>query len=114
VRSPFFFFLFMSLIGCGSNATQSTAKSPTDDSSDPSSTYGPQLPDCSDGSCFACGDTVCFPGYHCEAIGNTSGCAWSASCANDATCECLAPELAKDPRCQCEKRDGHAFVICAE
>lgn len=104
------------LTACGGpGSTRPASKSPSDESEEsPTTRQGPQLPNCDDGSCFHCGDTVCLPGYYCETNGEISGCAWNATCAKDATCGCLQGELRNDPRCTCEERGGNAFVSCED
>jgi hypothetical protein len=106
----------VALVSCGGPAStgpsaRSAGEDPADTtaSTDPS---GPRLPNCEDGSCFACGDTVCLKGYYCETLGNVSGCAWNAPCANKASCNCLTSQPSHDSSCSCEERDGHAFVSC--
>ncbi len=71
---------------------------------------GPERGPCSDGACFECGDTVCFPGFYCDEGGaNGPGCSWLPACASTSSCSCLANQLTD---CACEERDGHAFVRC--
>ena len=106
----------VALVSCGGPASSGpNARSAGDDPADTSASTdpsGPRLPSCEDGSCFACGDTVCLKGYYCERLGNVSGCAWNAPCANKASCSCLTSQPSHDSSCSCEERDGNAFVSC--
>ncbi|HQB46945.1 MAG TPA: hypothetical protein PLV85_25235, partial [Polyangiaceae bacterium] len=108
------FLALLLTIGCAGSASSTAGSHATpagvsDSSSDSHRSSGPSLPSCEDGSCFACGDTVCLRGYYCEKIGATSGCAWNGPCAKRANCACLASVAGADSSCSCEERDGHAF-----
>jgi hypothetical protein len=114
VRKPLLLVL-VALVSCGPASSSPTARSAGDapaDTSASTDSSGPRLPSCEDGSCFACGDTVCLKGYYCERLGNVSGCAWNAPCANKASCSCLTSQPSHDSSCSCEERDGNAFVSC--
>ena len=65
---------------------------------------------CDDGSCFSCGDAVCFSGYYCAANLAGHGCEWLPSCAERATCSCLRALLGDE--CACEERASGTFVTC--
>lgn len=117
VRAPLLCAVLLLAVGCAAGAAGPGAKSadgsdPVPGESEGTASSGPQLPSCDDGSCFPCGDTICLPGYYCESTGENTGCAWSGKCAEKASCACLASQLANDPACRCEERDGHAFVTC--
>jgi hypothetical protein len=65
---------------------------------------------CEDGSCFVCGDAVCFSGYYCAATIAGHGCEWLPTCAERATCACLHAALGE--QCTCDERAGGIFVTC--
>ena len=105
----------LGVIGCGgSNATVAKPAVPaknkpaTDDEVTNSEAPGP---DCSDGSCFACGPGICIPGFFCDESSSQPNCQWLAKCGRAATCDCLNETLGKG--CKCSERSGGIYVKCS-
>ena len=101
-----------STLACGGGSSSSGgAESPSSTSSDSSDWSGdtgpaePTGPDCSDGTCFACGDGICPKGAYCDqdAQGGPA-CAWLAECAGEPSCGCTTGVLGAS--CSCEAGDG--------
>ncbi|HEY6561186.1 MAG TPA: hypothetical protein VI072_28130 [Polyangiaceae bacterium] len=72
----------------------------------------PRLPSCEDGTCFACGDTICLTGFYCDT--NAPGgpaCSWLPACTARGMCSCLKRELGNT--CSCEEKSGGAHVTCS-
>lgn len=111
--------------GCGSSSA-SNAKSADDantegedssTSSDGSSNYdgesssGPSGPDCSDGTCFVCGEGLCPQGFYCDAgAGGGPACSWLPECADTATCGCIEKVLGSG--CSCDDSGDGPHVTC--
>jgi hypothetical protein len=68
--------------------------------------------ECDDGSCFKCGEAVCFSGFYCSVGRSGRGCAWVPTCAGKTTCSCLASALRDEPSCGCQEKDGGVYVTC--
>ncbi|HMJ55967.1 MAG TPA: hypothetical protein VK540_28045 [Polyangiaceae bacterium] len=67
---------------------------------------------CEDGSCFACGEAICFSGFFCSVGKSGHGCAWMPNCSGRPSCGCITPSLREDPSCSCQEKDGGIFVTC--
>ena len=99
--------------GCGGGSTR-TADSPNRESSGEGyegSEEGDSLPECEDGTCFACGEVYCPNGFYCDdnAPGG-AGCSWLPECAEAASCSCV--ESALGDGCACDEHDGGVHVQC--
>jgi hypothetical protein len=117
--------LLLSAAAC--SAAQSGARSPDDESAEGGSadyegddgdyregggeaeTAGP---DCSDGTCFVCGEGMCPKGFYGdEQAEGGPACSWLPDCAEDATCDCVKGALGSG--CSCEEYgDGGSHVTC--
>jgi hypothetical protein len=72
---------------------------------------GPTGPDCSDGTCFVCGDGMCPVGFYCdERASGGSACSWLPECADNASCACVTGVLGAS--CTCDERAGGPSVSC--
>jgi hypothetical protein len=72
----------------------------------------PRLPSCDDGTCFACGDTICLAGFYCDADApGGPACSWLPACTQQGLCGCLKRELGAS--CRCEEKSGGAHVTCS-
>jgi hypothetical protein len=106
---------------CGGTASQQDAHRPEEGSAN-SDGYGtsgegegateksseavqPSGPDCSDGTCFACGEGVCPSGAYCDqdAEGGAA-CAWLAECSQTPSCGCIKKILGS--ACRCGEESG--------
>lgn len=71
---------------------------------------GPKGQDCSDGTCFECGDGICPKGAYCDQ--NAEGgaaCAWLPECSGTAACDCITGVL---KGCACDDASGGPIVSC--
>ncbi len=68
-------------------------------------------PDCSDGTCFACGEGICPTGAHCDqdATGGPA-CAWLPECTGTSTCACVTSVVGSS--CSCDDSGGGPIVSC--
>ena len=95
--------LVIALLGLACGATPAKPTDTPASKGDPAPSTG--------GSCFDCGESVCLTGFYCETAGSAApACAWSAACAQKATCACLGPQI---KGCTCEDRGGAAHVRCS-
>lgn len=71
----------------------------------------PAGPDCSDGTCFSCGEGICPAGAYCEenAPGGAA-CAWLTECAGESGCDCFSQVLGES--CSCSASKGGPSVSC--
>ena len=103
----------VALPGCGGGSTRG-ADSPGESGSEEGYEgygAGDSLPECEDGTCFACGDTYCPNGFYCDdGAPGGPGCSWLPECADAVTCSCVKDALGED--CTCEERDGGIHVTC--
>jgi hypothetical protein len=67
-------------------------------------------PDCSDGTCFKCGQALCLTGFFCDASAAPETCQWLPRCGKGAGCTCIQQTLGA--RCTCYERDGGLYVKC--
>src|SRR5690606_21298991 len=69
-------------------------------------------PDCSDGTCFVCGDGMCPMGFYCdEQATGGAACSWLPECAETASCDCVQEVLGSS--CSCEvDASGGPHVSC--
>jgi len=112
------------LLGCGSSHAQQPAEQASAPSPDPAedaavseapldSTVSPAVAraDCSDGTCFPCGEGECPQGAYCDREGTAGpACAWLAECPGQPSCSCIQRVLGA--RCTCESANGPS-VTCA-
>ncbi len=71
----------------------------------------PAGPDCSDGTCFECGDGLCPVGFYCdERAPGGPACSWLPECAEKATCSCVLGVLGSS--CSCDDSDQGPRVSC--
>ena len=68
-------------------------------------------PDCSDGSCFKCGQALCLPGFYCDESAAVANCQWLSRCGKAAGCNCIEQTLGAG--CSCAERNGGMFVKCS-
>jgi len=70
----------------------------------------PRGPDCSDGTCFSCGEGICPKGAYCDqdAQGGAA-CAWLTECSGAPSCDCVTKVLGSG--CSCSE-DGGPSVSC--
>ena len=111
-------FIAIVLTACGgSGGNAQSANNVSDNSSDSShqdsssaSSEKPAGPDCSDGTCFTCGDGICPAGAYCDqdAEGGAA-CAWLPECPGEATCGCITGQLSE---CSCDDSTGGPVVSC--
>lgn len=108
------------LAACGGAAPTTVRKPPTEAA--PNRAKTPDAPpkeeegrggvQCDDGSCFACGEAICFSGFFCS-VGKTGhGCAWLPNCGSRPTCGCITPSLREEPTCTCQEKEGGIYVTC--
>lgn len=72
---------------------------------------GPQGPDCSDGTCFVCGDGMCPVGFFCdEQASGGPACSWLPECADTASCSCVLGVLGSS--CSCSDESGGPHLSC--
>ncbi|HMI85571.1 MAG TPA: hypothetical protein VK550_15850 [Polyangiaceae bacterium] len=110
----------LAMTACGGAAPATVRKAPTETAigkrkvSDPPSKEeeGRAGVQCEDGSCFACGEAICFSGFFCSVGKSGHGCAWLPTCGGRPSCGCLAPSLREDPSCSCQEKEGGIYVTC--
>jgi len=89
----------------GSSDTASAA------SDDESVEAGPTGPDCSDQTCFPCGEGMCPVGFYCDEKANKGpACSWLPECADAASCSCVTSVLGSS--CSCDDASGGPHVTC--
>src|SRR5690606_16148049 len=106
------------LTACGGSSKEAQSPSDTESrSSDGPSSFDseqdssiPDGPDCSDGTCFTCGEGICPVGAYCdnEAAGG-SACAWLPECSGAPSCSCITKVLSG---CTCDESAGGPQVSC--
>jgi hypothetical protein len=112
--------LALGLWGCGGGSTgeSKTAGDSSHSSSDDGGGWGdgdgdesgPSGPDCSDGTCFACGDGICPSGAYCDqGAEGGAACAWLPECSGTPSCGCITGVLSG---CTCEDSSGGPVVSC--
>jgi hypothetical protein len=111
------------LLGCGSSHAQQPAEQAApssaeavddtagaDAQAEPVAAPSATRADCSDGTCFPCGDGECPVGAYCDRDGPVGpACAWLSECPGKASCGCIQRVLGAS--CQCESADGPS-VTC--
>ncbi len=116
-------FLALGLSACGGSSSEANSpesgKSGSDSSSgdsgwsgDESGTEssGPTGPDCSDGTCFECGDGICPKGAYCDQDADGgAACAWLPECSGAPSCGCITGVLSS---CSCDDSSGAPLVSC--
>jgi hypothetical protein len=105
---------------CGGASTEGPASADDVDESGDSESFeagegpasaGPSGPDCSGGTCFSCGESMCLPGYYCDHdVAGGPACSWLPECVESASCDCVKKVLGKS--CDCEERNGGTYVSC--
>src|SRR5690606_1636167 len=71
----------------------------------------PRAPDCSDGTCFQCGDGICPQGAYCdEGAQGGAACAWLSECKASPSCACIKKALGG--ACSCNDAEGGPVVSC--
>ncbi len=105
----------VSTLACGGSAPapkgverESPPKAESSEYSDRESR--PSGPDCSDGTCFRCGEALCLPGFFCDESSAVANCQWLAKCGKAGGCGCIQQVLGTS--CTCTERDGGTFVKC--
>lgn len=96
--------------GDATNSETSSGDSGSTGDSEGVASEAPQGPDCSDGTCFECGDGICPKGAYCDQ--NAEGgaaCAWLPECSGSTACSCIIGVL-KD--CSCDEASGGPIVSC--
>lgn len=84
---------------------------PTTSSDDASGDPGPTGPDCSDQTCFRCGEGMCPVGFYCdETASGGPACSWLPECAETASCDCVTGVLGSS--CNCDEASGGPHVTC--
>jgi hypothetical protein len=72
---------------------------------------GPTGPDCSDQTCFPCGESMCPVGFYCDEKANGGpACGWLPECAETASCSCVTGVLGSS--CSCDDANGGPHVAC--
>ena len=72
---------------------------------------GPTGPDCSDQTCFPCGESMCPVGFYCdEKSSGGPACSWLPECAEAASCACVTAVLGSS--CSCDDASGGPQVTC--
>lgn len=115
--------LVIGACGGGSQApTQSADDTHTTSEADPSNEPGqasdatseeaaPTGPDCSDQTCFPCGEGLCPVGFYCdEQAARGPACSWLPECAEAASCACVQGVLGSG--CSCDDASGGPRVTC--
>lgn len=117
LRFPFAALLLTSLInGCGGTSSAVKQPEPEHSAGEPteeahSAAAEPSGPDCSDGSCFRCGEGLCLPGFYCDESTQEPTCQWAARCGKSPSCGCIQQLLGSG--CHCDVRGGGLFVKCS-
>jgi hypothetical protein len=114
VLRHFFVVALLSACGAGAQATNGASSADgtgTGDSDsqglgdgESGSEAGPKGPDCSDGTCFSCGDGFCPKGFYCDR--KSGGCSWLPECAQEASCACVSRVLSD---CSCTEDSGGVY-----
>ena len=101
---------------CGGSAPAPKAAEPplsgtlaTKNSSDDDNAFAG--PDCSDGTCFKCGEALCLSGFYCDESAAVANCQWLSKCDKAAGCSCIQQTLGAG--CTCSQRSGGMFVKCS-
>lgn len=101
---------------CGPSQAQGETETPSSRASDGSSsaltdslTTSEQAPplnvDCSDGTCFSCGEGICPQGSFCDQTAKGGpACAWLNECNQDPSCGCITKILGAS--CSCDDSNG--------
>ena len=108
------------VVACGGAAPATARKPPTATATSKARAPDPPPKDdeggggvqCDDGSCFSCGEAICFSGFFCSVGKSGHGCAWLPSCGGRPSCGCIAPSLREDPSCSCQEKEGGVYVTC--
>lgn len=113
--SPVLLVLVASSLGCGGSkpnqarpVTSESSRAEPEEESPSESTRGPS---CSDGTCFACGQGLCLPGFFCDESSAQPNCQWMAKCGRSAHCACVSELLGSS--CKCSERSGGIYVKCS-
>jgi hypothetical protein len=108
--------------GCGGSTHESAARDPrgaeplhsrsTAEEEEPvAGPRTPHLPSCEDGTCFACGETICMAGFYCdERAPGGAVCSWLPECTGKSACSCLEKQLGQG--CACQEQSGGPHVTC--
>ncbi len=67
--------------------------------------------DCSDATCFKCGQALCLQGFYCDESASVANCQWLAKCGKAGGCGCIQAALGAS--CTCTERNGGTFVKCS-
>lgn len=84
-------------------------ESPTFEEAADDETLAETGPDCSDGTCFVCGDGSCPLGAYCDE--GSGACAWLTECSGTPSCACLSRVLGDG--CSCSESGGGPHVRCS-
>lgn len=98
-------------VGCGGPArpAEGGGGGPEGEATERPVVVKPTALDCSDGTCFACGDGgICLVGQFCNEAQGT--CSQVHECAERASCACVEPIVGG--ACSCEEREGGVYVSC--
>ena len=100
---------------CGSSTPAAKPAPPTTRDESPSEANDSaqrdvKPPNCTDGTCFRCGQGICLPGFYCDESTANANCQWLAPCAKNPNCGCLQASLGSG--CTCSERNGGLFVKC--
>lgn len=68
----------------------------------------PQGPNCDDGTCSLCGNSICPAGWYCDE--EASACSWLTECAEKPSCGCVTRVLGS--ACKCKEERGGLKVAC--
>jgi hypothetical protein len=115
-RVTFLVVLFSTLASCGgaNQPVKSRPGAPVARVAEESPKAAPKKsgPDCSDGTCIACGDAACPKGFFCDESTSKPTCQWVPTCSQACTCSCVERVLSGE--CTCTERDGGAYLRCTQ
>lgn len=103
----------LAAVGCGGkSATPVKSPAPDTEAATEKDEAPPEKsgPDCSDGTCIACGDAQCPKGFFCDESTSKPSCQWVPTCTDSVSCSCVERSLSG--KCSCTERDGGSYVRC--
>lgn len=70
----------------------------------------PRRVNCDDGTCFACGESLCPTGWYCDQSAKGGpACGWLPDCAAKTSCGCVSRVFSS---CSCEEKSGGVHLTC--